>query len=56
MAGGPKLAGHDVVGREQELAGLRAFLCGRQRTGALLLTGAAGIGKTVLWSAGLALA
>jgi len=56
MAGVPKLAGHDVVGREQELAGLRAFLCGRQRNGALLLTGAAGIGKTVLWSAGLALA
>ena len=56
MAGVPKLAGHDVVGREQELAQLRAFLCSRQRTGALLLTGAAGIGKTVLWSAGLALA
>src|SRR5215469_2479201 len=56
MAGVPKLAGHDVVGREQELAQLRAFLCGRQRAGTLLLTGAAGIGKTVLWSAGLALA
>ena len=52
----PNLAGLEVFGRERELADLRAFLCGRQHTGALLLTGAVGIGKTALWSAGLALA
>ena len=50
------MAGLEVFGRERELADLRAFLCGRQHTGALLLTGAVGIGKTALWSAGLALA
>src|SRR5256885_34804 len=36
------MAGLEVFGRERELADLRAFLCGRQHTGALLLTGAVG--------------
>ncbi len=46
-------SGHQVVGREAELAVLHAFLerDGGGRT--LVLTGDAGIGKTTLWDAGL---
>lgn len=38
-----------VVGREAELASIDAFLAGHR--GGLLITGEAGIGKTVLWGA-----
>jgi len=41
-----------VVGRERELAAVRAFLAGTEpRT--LVLSGGAGIGKTTLWEAGI---
>jgi len=46
----------EVVGRDDELAGLTAFL-GRSadaaRPGALVLEGAAGIGKSTLWAVGV---
>jgi DNA-binding CsgD family transcriptional regulator len=45
-----------VVGRESELAALREFLDGPPPVPALVLTGAAGIGKTTLWEAGVAIA
>jgi len=40
-----------IVGRERELAVLRGFVDGVDRPGALVLEGAAGIGKTTLWKA-----
>ena len=44
-----------VVGREAELAALRDFLTGiSEGATALLLEGDAGMGKTTLWSAGVA--
>ena len=44
-----------VVGREAELAALRDFLAGiSEGATALLLEGDAGMGKTTLWSAGVA--
>jgi DNA-binding CsgD family transcriptional regulator len=46
----------EVFGRESELSMLRGFVAADRPRGALLLTGAAGIGKTALWEAGLALA
>jgi hypothetical protein len=49
--------GHGIVGRESELARVQAFI-GSVPAGpsALLLEGAAGIGKTTLWHAGVSLA
>jgi DNA-binding CsgD family transcriptional regulator len=45
---------HTVVGREQELDALRAFVTrSRGGAGALVLVGEAGIGKTTLWLAGV---
>jgi hypothetical protein len=56
-AEGAPVTGAGVVGRDREIAAVAAFLdavpsgpCG------LLLEGAAGIGKTTVWSAGAALA
>lgn len=44
----------EIVGREMEVAAVRAFLCEALETPALLvLEGEAGIGKTVLWNAGV---
>lgn len=44
----------EIVGREEEVAAVRAFLCEALETPALLvLEGEAGIGKTVLWKAGV---
>ena len=45
-----------VVGREHELAVLRSFVEARRGPAALVLEGDAGIGKTTLWEAGLAIA
>ncbi len=45
----------EIFGREPELEALRGLMSGVPRDGALLLTGDAGIGKTALWEAGLAL-
>lgn len=46
-----------VVGRERELASLRSFFfAGRGGPAAIVLEGDAGIGKTTLWQAGLAIA
>ena len=43
-----------LVGRDAELARVRAFVeCRTSASNALLLRGAAGIGKSVLWSAGV---
>jgi predicted ATPase/DNA-binding CsgD family transcriptional regulator len=43
-----------VIGRDGELASVEAFLAEvRQRPAALVLSGEAGIGKTVLWQAGV---
>ena len=47
----------EVIGREQELAELGAFMAGVDGLPAVLLVeGEAGIGKTILWRAGLELA
>src|SRR5436853_2449867 len=46
--------GLDVVGREEELAFVRAFVAGQDaRPAALVLEGDAGIGKSTLWLAGV---
>jgi predicted ATPase len=44
----------EIIGREEELASIQAFL-DRAREGScgLVLSGEAGIGKTILWEAGL---
>ena len=42
-----------VIGREEELGAIRAFLSGCRRVRALVLSGEAGIGKTILWEAGV---
>jgi predicted ATPase len=47
------MAATEIIGREDELAALRVFL--EQVTGgpgALVLSGEAGIGKTILWETG----
>src|SRR5204862_1289043 len=46
----------EVFGRDSELMALRGLVAADRRVGALLLTGAAGIGKTALWEAGLEMA
>ncbi|MGB0097090.1 MAG: hypothetical protein WBP81_31685 [Solirubrobacteraceae bacterium] len=43
-----------VIGREHELAVLRAFVAERTGPTALVLEGDAGVGKTTLWEAGIA--
>lgn len=45
-----------VVGRENELEHLRSFVEGRMPASCLVLSGEPGIGKTVLWEAGIDLA
>jgi DNA-binding CsgD family transcriptional regulator len=45
-----------VVGREHELAVIHSFVGERSRPAALVLDGNAGIGKTILWEAGVAAA
>jgi DNA-binding CsgD family transcriptional regulator len=46
----------EVFGRDSELTALRGLVAADRRAGAMLLTGAAGIGKTALWEAGLEMA
>jgi DNA-binding NtrC family response regulator len=47
----------EIIGREEELAELRRFLDAVDRVpAAFLMEGEAGIGKTVLWMAGVELA
>ena len=49
--------GHGIVGREGELARVRSFVGSvSEGPSALLLEGAAGIGKTTLWHAGVSVA
>jgi DNA-binding CsgD family transcriptional regulator len=49
--------GHGIVGRESELAQVRSFIGSvSQGPSALLLEGAAGIGKSTLWHAGVSIA
>jgi DNA-binding CsgD family transcriptional regulator len=44
----------EVIGREEELAAIEAFLDGLDSgPGALVLSGEAGIGKTILWEKGI---
>jgi hypothetical protein len=44
----------EIIGREEELGAIRAFLDrAREGPGALVLSGEAGIGKTILWEVGL---
>src|SRR5262245_62331846 len=43
-----------VIGREEELDAIEAFLAGVERgPTALVLSGEPGIGKTILWEAGI---
>ena len=43
----------EIVGREEELAAVRAFVCDADGpAAALVLEGEAGIGKSTLWQAG----
>ncbi len=46
----------DIVGREPELALLRAFVAGEDGRRAVVLTGRPGIGKTTLWESAVELA
>ena len=47
-------SGHGIVGRESELARVKSFIGSvPEGPSALLLEGAAGIGKTTLWHAGV---
>lgn len=57
MSPGQMVAAHPpVVGRDEELASVVAFLDGGIRPGVLLLDGEAGIGKTTLWEKAVAAA
>jgi hypothetical protein len=48
---------HGIVGRESELARVKSFIGSvSEGPSALLLEGAAGIGKTTLWHAGVSIA
>ena len=50
-------SGHGIVGREDELARVKSFIGSvPEGPSALLLEGAAGIGKTTLWHAGVSIA
>jgi tRNA A37 threonylcarbamoyladenosine biosynthesis protein TsaE len=52
-----KEPGHGVLGRGGELARVRSFIGSvSEGPAALLLEGAAGIGKTTLWQAGVSIA
>ena len=43
-----------LIGRDEELGAVEAFLAGVERgPTALVLSGEAGIGKTILWEAGV---
>jgi AAA ATPase domain len=55
-AGERKFALEDIVGRELELARIARFFDGERGPLGLWLEGAAGIGKTTLWRAGIELA
>ena len=45
----------EIIGRDEDLGAIHAFLDRvREGSGALVLSGEAGIGKTILWEAGLA--
>jgi DNA-binding CsgD family transcriptional regulator len=46
----------EVYGREPELMALRSFVAEERRSGAVLMTGPPGVGKTALWDAGLTMA
>jgi hypothetical protein len=49
--------GHGIVGRESELARVQSFIGSvPEGPSVLLLEGAAGIGKTTLWHAGVSIA
>ncbi len=48
--------GAEPIGRDEELAGVRAFLDSAGSSRALVLSGGPGIGKTTLWEAGIAAA
>lgn len=52
----PETAIHGIVGRDEELAAVSAFLDAADEGSALVLAGEAGIGKTTVWRAGVALA
>ena len=44
----------EIIGRDEELGAVRAFISGvGDGPGALVLSGEAGIGKTILWQAGV---
>lgn len=45
-----------LVGREEELARVESFLASRVHVTTMVLEGQAGIGKTILWEAGVAAA
>jgi DNA-binding CsgD family transcriptional regulator len=48
------VASTTIIGRDQELDSIKAFLAGiEQGPAALILSGEPGIGKTILWEAGL---
>ena len=48
------MAAGEIIGREEELASIQAFLAEvEQGPTALVLSGEAGIGKTILWEAGV---
>ena len=48
------MAARAVIGRDEELAAIEAFLADIEHgPGALVLSGEAGIGKTILWEAGV---
>lgn len=49
-------AGREIVGRDEELAVLSAFLHAESEAVALLLEGEAGVGKTIIWRAGVTMA
>ncbi len=46
----------ETIGREDELAGLHAFMAGETTDRGLIFVGPPGAGKTTLWEAGVALA
>jgi hypothetical protein len=49
-------AGAGIVGREDEVTALDAFVADVGRPSALVITGGPGIGKTTLWEAGIDIA
>jgi predicted ATPase len=50
----PTMAGRTVIGRDEELGSIQVFLAGvDQGPSALVLSGEPGIGKSILWEAGV---